>query len=302
MDFKFGRNYQLSITTALGEILEIEPPFSVEFDVTRNMMNDANKASFRIYNLSEVTRNQIRRDPWSGTARRPVAFRAGYGDKLSEVFIGNLSQAWSVREGVDYITQVECIGGMIAYTNGFFSNQFPAGTSTTTMIRTIMESLQRTSGVTTGVIGDFPGTISRGISMVGSSMELLKDLTGANVFIDNNKIYCLNLNECLVGDISVIDSDFGVLATPIKEEQGLNLEIVFEPRLKIAQLIELELSRFTDQNSSSTNQRTGQFNGAYQVIQLHHKGIISEAVAGSATTSVKLWYGNQLLQEVIGGS
>lgn len=280
---KFGRSYSLAVQTQSGLTLTIEPPFTVEFDITRNILSSANVSTIRVYNLSDKTRNQIRKNVLDYGDLRVINFQAGYGTNLPTVFYGNISQAWSVREHVDFITQIESYDGGFAFANGVTSQQFPAGTPQAVVIETLLSSLPATA---TGAIGSFPGTISRGNSYNGSTVDILRDITGGAFFIDNGKAHCLGNNECLIGEIQVINSQSGLLGTPVREQTILNFDMLFEPRLMIGQQIQLE--SITDAN----------FNGVYKVVSLKHRGMISEAVCGDAVTSVGLFLGPQALTAV----
>jgi len=129
-------------------------------------------------------------------------------------------------------------------------------------------------GVQKGAIGDFSGTTTKGQTYSGSTTELLRDLTGQAFFIDNGIAHCLNDNECLDGEIPKINAASGLLGTPLLESQFIHVETMFDPSLKIGQLVSLE---------STTNLA---FNGLHKVISLKHRGIISEVVSGSATTEI----------------
>src|ERR1044071_7823759 len=96
---KFGRNYQLSIQTQSGTTLTVGLPFTLEMDITRNTLTSANVCQLRIYNLSEVNQNQIRFNASDYGSFRQIELRAGYGEFLTTIFTGNISQAWSFREG-----------------------------------------------------------------------------------------------------------------------------------------------------------------------------------------------------------
>src|ERR1017187_1050595 len=96
---KFGRNYILTVETQNNDLLIIQPPFTVEFDITRNTLTSANVCSIRIYNLSQNNRNKIRFNIMDTGDFRSVQLQAGYGTNLPIIFSGNITQAWSVREG-----------------------------------------------------------------------------------------------------------------------------------------------------------------------------------------------------------
>jgi hypothetical protein len=272
---KFDRNYELLIQKRDGQTLKIERPFTVEFDIHRNSLSSANVCQIRIYNLAPDTRNQIRKDQFDYGDQRLISFRAGYGKKLSLAFSGNITQAWSVREGVNMITQIECFDGGFAYVNAITDQQYPSGTPQASIIDSLATSLGQT-GVQIGAIGTYEGQISRGNSYSGNTMNILGEITGGGAFIDNRTIHCLNDDEALAGEIQVINAASGLLGTPILEQQYINLDMLFEPSLKVAQLVKIE---------SATEER---FNGTHKVLSIKHRGIISEVVSGSAITSLGL--------------
>lgn len=280
---KFGRNYTLTVETLNGELLIIQPPFTVEFDITRNILTSANVCSIRIYNLSQNNRNKIRFNIMDTGDFRAVQLQAGYGTNLPIIFNGNITQAWSVREGNNFITAIESFDGGFAFSNSQSNIVFPAGTAQQTVIETLAGSLPN---VSIGAIGSYPGSLSRGASYNGSATDILRDLTGGGFFIDNGKANCLGDSECLEGEMLLINSSNGLLGTPVREQTIINFDMIFEPRLIVGQQIQLQ---------SSTAQN---FNGFYKVISLKHRGTISQAVCGDAITSVGMFYGTSALSTV----
>ena len=280
---KFGRAYTLQVGTANGQVLTIELPFTVEFDITRNTLTSANVCSIRIYNLSANNRNQIRFNIMDTGDYRPVILQAGYGQNLATVFQGSITQAFSVREGNNFVTSIESFDGGYAFNNGDVNTQFPAGTAYNTVVKTIAGSLPN---VTVGSIGNYPGTLDKGSSFAGNGIDILRDLTGGGVFIDNGKVNCLGDNECTPGSIPLITSDSGLLGTPVREQTILHFDMIFEPRLVSGQIIQLD-------SSTGSN-----FNGFYKIVSLKHRGMISAAVCGDAITSVGMFYGTQALTTV----
>lgn len=281
---KFNRNYNLFVQKRDQSTLKIELPFTLEFDVHRNSFSSASTSQFRIYNLSPNNRSQIRRDEYDTGDRRDVSFKAGYGDKLAFGFIGNISHAWSVREGNNIVSQIECYDGGFAYINAITSAQFKAGTPQKSIITALATSLKQ-YGVSIGSIGDYSGSIGRGNSYVGSTMDVLSQITGGAVFIDNGKLNVLKDNECIQSDILLINAQTGLLGTPLLEQQFIHLDMLFEPALQIGQLVLLETSTADAVVPGFSNTS---FNGIHKVISLHHRGTISEAVCGEAITSVGL--------------
>lgn len=277
MGSKFGRTYRLKVQTVDNSTIGIQLPFTVEFDITRNVLTSANVASLRIYNLSQVTRNKIRKNINDYGALRGVNFQAGYGDTLSLAFNGNITQAWSVREGVNFVTQIESFDGGYAFANAKTDSTFPTGTPNTAIVTSFFGDLSQ-NGVTPGAIGkSFTGAITRGNAYSGNTCDVIKEFTSGRFYIDNGKSYCLDDNECLLGQIAVIDANAGLLNTPVWEQSILNFDMLFEPRLQMSQLIQL------------TSVTEPILSGQYKVISLKHRGTISAAICGDAITSVGLY-------------
>lgn len=274
---KFGRNYELNIQKQDGHTLTVEPPFTLEFDITRNVLSSANTSSLRVYNLSTNHRSQVRKNVTDYGDLRLVSLKAGYGSNLATIFAGNITHAWNVREGNNFITQMESFDGGYAFSNGFTQESFPANTPQSTVIETLMGNLEN-QGVGFGAIGNIRGVLGRGNAYSGPTADLLKELSGGGFYIDNGKSYVLSDNECLPPQgISLINAQSGLLGTPVLEQTILHFDIIFEPRLIIGQIITLD----------SLNPVVP--NGAYKVISLKHRGMISAAVCGDAITSIGLF-------------
>lgn len=280
---KLGRNYSLAIQTQDNQILLVDPPFTVEFDITRNILTSANVCQIRIYNLSANNRAQIRKDINDTVTFKSVQLSAGYGDNLPVVFNGNITQAWSVREGVNFITTIESFDGGFAFANGQTNTSFPATTAQKSVVETLATSLPF---VSLGAVGKIDGSLSRGNAYSGNTCDILRDITGGGFFIDNGKAYILNENECRDNEMLLINSQSGLLGTPLLERTILSFDMIFEPRLVVGQKIQLE---------SSTGQN---FNGFYKIISLKHRALISPTISGDAVTSVGMYYGTSALETV----
>lgn len=284
MQNKWGRNYQLTVTVKGGGDVIIEPPFTMEFDIIRNSYASANVCSIRIYNLSEKTRNLIKKDRWESGVFKDVVLAAGYGSKIPVIFVGNVTQAWSVREGSNYITQIECFDGGEAFATSDTSAEFPAGTSYNTIIGSLVKTLPNTK---VGKISSFPGVVPKGISLSGCAIDLINQISGNGLFIDLGVVHVLKDKDTINEPIYEISSDTGLLGTPIVEEQYLVFDILFEPNLKIGQQVKL---------NSITNKT---YNKEYKVVGIKHRGVISEVVCGDAKTTVEVFANGGLLGGLI---
>ena len=277
---KWNRNYILSIQVNGGWI-DITMPFTMSFHIIRNPLAQANTGRFTILNLSEDTRRKIYKDKYKTAVYKGIELRAGYGDTketLPLIFKGNIKQAYSQRNGVNYETEIEAYDAGFAYVNANTGRSFAQGTTDKQIITTLIKDLPH---ISVGKIGKFTEKLSKGNTMQGATIELLKNVTKSNFFIDNEKAYCLQENECFKGNLQKITSDTGLLGSPLREEALLTFTILFEPRLQVGQYVQLE---------SSTEKL---FNGDYKVIGVEHQGVISDAQSGRCITKVSLYYGAQ---------
>lgn len=287
---KFGRSYRLLITSSRGNVTidYAKAPFTVEFDIKRSNQQSTNVGSVRIYNLADKTRNIIRKDEntYDGTfaTRLGVQFDAGYGKTLSTIFKGSANRAWSVRESVNWITQIEAFDGGDALINAKTSQTFASGTPTSKIIDAAVGDMSQ-YGVEKGVISSYEDSLGRGNALSGNSAQIINEYAPNAFFIDNEKAYVLKDNDCIQGSISTINSSTGLLGTPVRSKNKITFDILFEPRIKMAQIIKLE------SNAERTATAPLSFNGNWKVISIHHHGVISYSNGGTAITSLELWQG-----------
>lgn len=274
---KQNRNYRLTVEGEAGKIYTISRPFTVEFDITRNAFASANVGNIRVMNLSQNTREAIRKN-WDQYAQvRRVRLEAGYGDNLSTIFVGKISEAQSLRNRETVVTTIEAFDAGFDLTNAISSVSFPAGTP----YRKVASEVLRKGlpGIPIGAVGALEGTVGstlRGNAYFDNTSSLMEQLTPGCFFVDNEVAYVLGKKEVLKGAVPKIKSSEGLLNTPIRQQTKVLVDIIFEPKLRVGQLLELESE--TERN----------VNGQYKVIGIRHHGIISEAVGGTLVTSLEL--------------
>lgn len=275
---KFGRGYLLRITGTqiLGEI-DIQLPLTMEFDIQRDSYASTNVGEFRVYNLSQVHRTLLTHDQWDYQNFLNVELFAGYGPGplWPLVFSGTASYAFSVRQGTDFITTLRCFDGGKAYQNAKSNVTFTSGQSMNTVYRTLIQDLLP-YGVSQGTVSNFTGNLAKGASFSGNTIDILRELSNNNFFIDNLKANVLAQGDAIGGPSITINGASGLLGTPVKENQYINFPLLFEPRLVIGSLINLDATT------------TATYNGIKKVISVHHHGVISAAVSGNAITDLGL--------------
>ncbi len=264
----------------------INSPLTLEFDIQRNVLASANTGSFRIFNLKEDTRRLLLKDRWQTTEYRQIVLRAGYDQNpalLPIVFQGNVLSAHSCRIKQDWVTEIEALDGGFARLNGQVSTTIPSGYDIKDVIANVIKTMPN---IIAGKIGDVgPEQSARGLTLMGNSWDQIGQLVpDAAAFIDNEKANVIGQNEYLDASEIVLNSDSGLLGTPRRFDVRLDADMIFEPRLHVGATVTLDsLEKY--------------YNGVYAVIGIHHRGIISGAVAGDAVTTLSLWKGTSLLTQ-----
>jgi hypothetical protein len=283
---KFIRNYQVSIQVVDDESqprLLIQPPFTIEFEINKEYMSSSGSGTFRIYNLKQLSRKQIRRNYNDYLKQRNMVFKAGYGDSTPVVFNGAIQHAYDTREGTNDITQIEATDWSYAFIS---PDADYAGSATTGMTqKQLLQNVINTSlpGIKLGQIGaGYDQKFMRDTPVSGSSKDILQQYTGGSgtsgFFIDNGVANIVGQTEALAAQgIDTIDTNTGLLNRPLQEANILHFDMLFEPRLLMAQIINL------------VSVTEPQLSGQYKVVSIHHHGMISDAVCGDAITSVGLY-------------
>ena len=261
-----------------GSILSIKYPFTCDFTIVRSNCGNANTGHFVINNLSSSTRANIYKDIWDRTNFKSIQFFAGYSDgpnsRLPCCFNGTIKQAYSQRNGADFHTTIEAFDGMVSFPVNMLSGSIPAGTSQSDAIKQLANDASPNSKLT--LSQQFSGATKRISSYMGSPLDVLNDATGGTSYVDSGNIYALMNNDVIKGDVQVISEANGLMGTPKKGEVYVEIDMLFEPRIKPSQLVNLE---------SETDPR---FNGTYKITGFTHRGTISGAVCGDARTSITM--------------
>lgn len=273
---KFQRNYQLDIFTPDGIQVTITPPLSIKFSITRNTLASANRAQIEIINLAKNTRNKIYKDRYSITEYWRIILRAGYGNKLIEVFSGNIYEAKSSKDKTEWTTSIDAFDGMDAIQNGFTSSTVAAGTSKENILKSVINDMPNVISGFFGEIADEEAA-PRGKSLIGQSSDVLAAETDGQYFIDGETVNVLTDDEVIPGEILVLDASQN-LATPKRQDTMLMVPQLFFPQAKVGLLCEL-------------NSLEEIYNGVYKIMGFTHNVTISQAVSGEARTEFMLYAG-----------
>lgn len=276
---KFKRQFLMYVekTWKADEYIEIATPMTVEFSIQRNTLASENTATFTIYNLSENNRDDIHKVSYEDV-RPKISFFAGYeemdGGALPRCFKGVVRKCFSQRNGSNWITVIEAYDGTWITSQYQVKMSLAAGTPLKAAIMKVGKEL---GGIENVIIGKaFSEAQKRPLALMGNPHDILMELTRDSFYIDSSNLYVLDEGEYLQGDLTIINSDNGLINTPIYEDMRVEVDMIFEPRIIPSQLITLEADMQDD------------FNGDYKVVGFHHRGIISDSMSGDCITTITM--------------
>lgn len=285
---KFNREYTLTYRPAVESgitktELIIENPITINFSIDRALYSAMNTMELDIYNLAGENRDYMYQDVQSKMGH--VFLEAGYkGWSKSLIFAGDVINTYSYKSGVNVVTHIRAFDSYAALS--IDTNQsFEAGTTTEDLVRVG----QQDTGLEKGVYSFKNYKFVRGVSLVGNEWLAINKYVEGNAFIDLGRLYILGINEGWTPEyveelgkyqVMVIDDSSGLLGTPQRNMSTLTVNMIFEPRVQVGQIVELR---------STVEPR---YNGQYKIYSIKHNGIISDTVSGQATTTLELFTGS----------
>lgn len=290
---KFNRNYKIVFEVGYRkdlleyvpqQTIEVQYPFTLKFDVNRGVWSDANTGNFQIYNLGYDVQALLWKDRFDQTKYVTMWLYAGYENIMPLIFMGDVQECTSYRNGVDFITDIQATDGGYLFQYGFVNKTFSKDTDFKFLIQELL------AGVPTCKVGYITSNVKqmrkRGRTFIGQTMKLLEAYNFDKVFVDNGELHILGENDVIPGQLMVLNADSGMIGTPRRSETTLNVDTIFEPQLVVAQAISLQskLYPFLNQN--------------YQIIGLRHYGTISPVECGNLYTSVSLSLGEYPFNEL----
>lgn len=302
---KFGRSYILSIDTIDPNAppLIIQPPFTLEFSIDRNTMASTSQAKIRVLNLNAKHRNAILKDQWTPQSKRRVVLKAGYGPgpDYPTIFFGTMSFCYSFREGINFISEMECYDGGWAFASATFNGNFPIGTTFRNVVLNMAASLapyQVTLGAISTTLPKLNQSLPKAEPYSGNTMKLIRSLVGGAAFIDNGRFNVLADSDVVpTPKIYEISSASGLLSTPRRQQTYIEWDMIFQPNIRLGQQVKLNsqtapLFNNAPGSSSSNGPNTNTF---YIIKRLYHRGTISDAVCGEVITSMSIFMGTSAL-------
>jgi len=229
---RFMRDYELIITFN-DDVLVIRPEIRIQFEAQKSIYGKLNNCSVKIYNLSENKRKRIVKDKTDTNVKIGFLLKAGY-DRLQTIFKGDIWEAYSVRAGVDIITNIKSIDGAFGYVNSYTS-KVVKGSDYRKLLADDLIGLQ------SGYMCKAP-ELFRPRVLVGNTYKLFEESLqdDESLYIDEEKLYIIKDDEIIDEFIAIVNAETGLMGTPIRKEQEVSFVSLINPTIRIGGLVKLE--------------------------------------------------------------
>ena len=262
------------------EKITVEYPVTCQLDIDMGSLNsNGNRGTFQFYNLPENIRTKLWLDFWElGKKNKTIIlnFYAGYQNVMPLVYVCCLQECTSQKPSgsVDWITQAWGYVGKSLDGWSFINQTASKGTKIEDLLQNILKDMP---DVKLGYISPTIQPLRRNRTFIGQTLDILgREYGGYDFVIDKGELSILSGDEVLPGDILVITDSSGLLGSPRRSNLFVEVDMLFEPGLKIEQAVEL------------LSDSMPQYNSLYKVIQIKHKGVISARQGGKLITTVTL--------------
>lgn len=188
------------------------------FKIEKTLSETLNNSTLSIYNLNKSSRQIV------ATPNNAVILKAGYIGDVGAVtcFVGIVRRCLTVRDGVDWRTDLELDDGMIAYRDSKHSISFAPGTRGEDVLRGVSARFNLP-------VRQFPeidGKIyPQGFAFVGRTREAMASVCnylGLEWSIQNQEIQVIKKGGSVKQTAIVLSSDTGMIGSPALEAKTMS--------------------------------------------------------------------------------
>ncbi|MDF7681179.1 hypothetical protein PT300_11540 [Enterobacteriaceae bacterium ESL0689] len=181
-------------------------------------------------------------------------------DELRLIYTGDITNTVTLRDGVDFITEMTCGDGHAACTKAGLNKTLQAGASD----KDILAEASRSMGLESGVV-DLPEDriLPRGKVLTGNARDTLHKIgknNNADWSVQDGQLTVLPKDKVASdNDGFVLSQETGMINSPEKTDDGLQITCLCNPALCIGGLVRV-VSIIPE------------YNGDYKITELTHTG------------------------------
>ncbi|QEO57556.1 baseplate hub protein [Francisella marina] len=234
---RYKRSYDLYIQ-ADNQTFYFKDPLKIAFSCVKSINGGQNKLNIDIYNLSQSSRNAIKRTK-AGKNIIKIQLDAGYVDNKATIFKGNVLEAYSDKQGTEFITRIEAYEAEQENLSWSFTTN-TVGDTKTAVNYLIKQKVQKELDTNIDLV-DIPNNL-RPIVMVGTTDDLIKQYIGEDnhYFIDNDKVNILPKTKYKTQFIPDVNAENGLYAPPKNDDGFIVAKTLLNPAIQIGGAVNLE--------------------------------------------------------------
>lgn len=296
---KFQRNYRCEFTIGKQAVdgtrtpehkITVSYPTTIQFTINRSAHSDCNTAQIKFFNIKKEHQALLWRNFYQTSKYVEIDLYAGYGDTMPQIFKGLAQQCISYRPsgGTEYITEIQANDMSYLFQYGFCNATVSKDTNAQSLFETLLQGVK---DIQVGYVSKDIEPLKKDTTYFGQPMDVLtRDYSKYQIFVDNGNLHVLSEKDIIPSQNYVITANSGLLGSPIRSERTIELDMIFEPGLKIGQAVKL------------LSDSVENINGTYKVIAMSHQGVISPVVSDKLTTHLSLLTEIEAFQELSKGS
>lgn len=257
----FGKTWRVVIDT-----IEIEA-LDVHFEIQKSKKPEPNTCELTIYNLNRDHQAQLEqlggikartaaeikasKNAAPATKGVPCLIEAGYGDRLTQVWLGDLRTVQTTDDGPDGVTVLGSGDGEKAWKNA----RLHVAYGPKTPIETALRAIARALGVGEGNLSKVVARLKQAGSAIypsgkvisGSASRALVELARSadiDVSIQDGALQFLDRGKALAEEAILLNSETGMIGTPTVDNEGiLTVETMMIPDVRCGRLVQMDAKR-----------------------------------------------------------
>lgn len=219
---QFNRIFRLIAGEEGGEGVKIESDgkeesLRIEFEIDKDLTQQTNKSSIKIYNLTDDSCEKIE------VSDMVCELQVGYAEDigLRRIFLGNITYSTTRRDGPDKVTELELADGQESLRDTVVSLGYSAGVSA----KAVLNDVAAQMSVTTQIAPDIEfASYPAGFSFVGKGRDCLSrilDASGARWSIQNGTLQVIMAGSSTNVQALAFSASSGLIGSPERIVKGV---------------------------------------------------------------------------------
>lgn len=269
----FGRDYVLSL-----DAFDVSGLACV-FKVTKDLKPHPNKCELEVRNMSESTRRLLEQKKIVA-----VRLRAGYKDRLFQLYLGTLRAGPSSIEGPDIVTRISSADSEKGIREGRVKVSVPAIPSGGSILTAIAKGLGVDAGNLPQQIGGeldakIAAMYAGGRPLHGSAARVLSDVcrsTGHEWSVQDGRLLLLQRGKALAGRAILMRADAGMIGSPTVDAKGIvKCRALLVPEIVPGRLVRFDAASLKGFYRIAHVEYTGQTHGNDWFADFHARRVAS---------------------------